>query len=89
MMVMVMKVTKRDDQVLQLEKEEREKQNQVLIKAQVSNRFFYTQDTIEGVSVFRIDSRTIKRENLWLSGYRVPLSEVIIVYALGHSVLTY
>jgi hypothetical protein len=39
-MVMVMKVTKRDDQVLQLEKEEREKQNQVLIKAQVSNRVF-------------------------------------------------
>jgi hypothetical protein len=50
---------------------------------------FDTQDTIEGVSVFRINSRTIKRENLWLSDYRVPLGEVIIVYALGPSVLTY
>ena len=29
---------------------------------------FDTEDTIEVVSVFRIDSRTIKRENLWLSG---------------------
>jgi hypothetical protein len=35
------------------------------------------------VSVFRIDSCTIKRGNLWLSGYRVPLGEVIIAYALG------
>ena len=33
------------------------------------NRFcFGTQDTIESVSVFRIDSRTIKRGNLWLNG---------------------
>ena len=49
---------------------------------------FGTQDTIEGVSVFRIDSRTIKRGNLWLSGYRVALGEVIHAYALGPSVLT-
>ena len=44
---------------------------------------FGTQDTIEGVSVFRIDSRTIKRGNLWLSGYRVPLGDMILAYALG------
>ena len=45
--------------------------------------YFGTQDTIEAVSVFRIDSRTIKRENLWLSGYPVPLGEMILAYALG------
>ena len=39
-MVMVMVVTKRDDQVLQLGKEEKNK-NQVLIKAKVSNRFLF------------------------------------------------
>ena len=50
---------------------------------------FDAQDTIEGVSVFRIDSHTIKRENLRLNGYRVPLGEVIIAYALGPSMLTY
>jgi hypothetical protein len=62
----------------------------VLIKAKVSNKFFCfgTQDTIEGVSVFRIDSHTIKRGNLWLSGYQVPLGEVILAYASGPSVLT-
>ena len=49
---------------------------------------FGTQDTIKGLSVFRIDSRTIKRENPWLSGYRVPLGVVIIAYALGPSALT-
>ena len=38
---------------------------------------FGTQDTIEGVS----DSRTIKMENLWLNGYRVPLGEVFHAYA--------
>ena len=43
---------------------------------------FGTQDIIEGVSVFRIDSRTIKRGNLWLSGYRVPLGAyMILAYA--------
>jgi hypothetical protein len=41
-MVTVMEVTKRDDQVLQLRKEEREKQkNQVLIKAKVSHSFLF------------------------------------------------
>ena len=50
---------------------------------------FGTQDTIEGVSAFRIDSRTIKREKSWLSGYRVPLGKVIHAYALGPSVLTF
>ena len=49
---------------------------------------FGDQDTIESVITFRIDSRTIKKGNLWLSGYRVPLGEVIHAYALGPCVLT-
>ena len=65
-----------------LEKKKEKNKNQVLIKSKISNSFcFGTQDTIEGVSVFRIDSCTIKRENLWLSGYRVPLGEAIHAYA--------
>ena len=75
--------TKSDDQVLQLEKKEREKQKTRLIKAKVSNRFlFWYLRHLEGVTVFRIDSRTIKRGNHWLSGYRVPLGEVAIAYAV-------
>jgi hypothetical protein len=63
MMVMVTIVTKSDDQVLRLEK-----------KTSVDQGYqigfcFGTQDTIEGVSAIRIDSYTIKRRNLWLSGY--------------------
>jgi hypothetical protein len=54
----------------------------VLIKAKVSSRFlFWHSRHQEGVSVFRIDSRTIKRENLWLSDYRVPLRDMILAYA--------
>ena len=49
---------------------------------------FSTQDTIEGVSMLKIDSRTMKRRKSWLSGYQMPLGEVIIAYALGPSVLT-
>jgi hypothetical protein len=41
MMVMVMEVARLEDQVLQLGKEEREKQKQVLIKTKVSNRFLF------------------------------------------------
>jgi hypothetical protein len=41
MMVLVMVVTKRDDQVLQLEKKKEKNKNQVLIKAKVSNRFLF------------------------------------------------
>ena len=67
-----------------LEKKKEKNKNQVLINANVSNSFcFGTQDTIDGVSVFMIDSRTIKMKNLWLSGYRVPLGEMILTYALG------
>jgi len=51
---------------LQLGKEEREK---CCSRQRYQIGFcFGTQDTIEGVSVFRIDSHTIKRENLWLNG---------------------
>ena len=74
----------RDDQVLQLEKEEREKQKLRRSRQRYKIGFcFGTQDTIEGVSVFRISSHTIKRGNLWLSGYRVPLGDMILAYALG------
>jgi hypothetical protein len=31
--------------------------------------------------MFRIDRHTIKRGNLWLSGYRVPLGEIAMAYA--------
>jgi len=53
------------------------------IKAKVllSVLVFGDQDTIEGVITFRIDSRTIKRENLWLSGYKVPLGVIAHVHA--------
>jgi hypothetical protein len=70
--------------VLQLEKEEREKQKPRRSRKMYQIGFcFGTQDTIEGVSVFRIDSGTIKRENLWLSSYRVPLGDMILANALG------
>ena len=85
-MVMVMMVTKLEDQVLPLGKEERQKQKQKPRRSRQRYQIcfcFGTQDNIEGVSVFRIDSRTIKRRNLWLSGYRVPLGEMILAYALG------
>jgi hypothetical protein len=46
-------------------KEEREKQNRLRAKVYLIGPFcFATQDIIEGVSGFRIDSRTIKRGNL-------------------------
>ena len=74
----------RDDQVLQFGKEEREKQNPRRSRQSYQiGLCFGTQDTIEGVSVFSIDSRTIKRKNLWLSGYRVTLGDMILAYALG------
>ena len=44
---------------------------------------FGTQDAIEDVSVFRINSHTIKKGNLWLRGYQVPLGYMILAYALG------
>jgi hypothetical protein len=62
---MVMEVTKSEDQLLQLRKEEREKIKSLEIKARVLIGFyFFTQDTIEGVSGFMIDSHTIKRGDL-------------------------
>jgi ribosome modulation factor len=64
---------------LQLGNEEREKQKPRRSRQRYQRGFhFGTQDTIEGVSAFRIDSRTMKRENLWLSGYRVPLGDMIL-----------
>jgi hypothetical protein len=47
---------------------------------------FSDQDTIESVITFRIDSRTIKRENLWLSGYQVPLGDIVLTYAFRNLV---
>ena len=64
-MVMVMVVAKAEDQVLQHGKEEREKQKPRRSRQRYQIGFcFGSQDTIEGVSVFRIDSHTIKRGNL-------------------------
>ena len=55
---------------LKLGKEEREKQKPKRSRQRYQiGIYFGTQDNIEGVSVFRIDSRTIKRRNLCLSGY--------------------
>jgi hypothetical protein len=66
-MVMVMVMAKREDQVLQLRKEERKKQKRAQDKSKMIGPFcFATQDTIEGVSEFRIDSRTMKRRKSWL-----------------------
>jgi hypothetical protein len=48
--------------------------------------FFGDQDNIESMITFRIDSRTIKRENLWLSGYRVPLGNIVLAYAFRNPV---
>ena len=65
---------KRDDQVVQLGKEEREKQKPRRSRQRYQIGFcFGDQDTIESVIMFRIDSHTIKRGNLWLNGYLVPL----------------
>ena len=47
---------------------------------------FGDQDTIESVITFRIDSHTIKRGNLWLSGYRVPLGDIVLAYAFRNLV---
>jgi hypothetical protein len=55
------------DQVLQIEKEEREKQKLRRARQRYQICFcFSTQDTIEGVSLLRIDSRTMKRGKSWL-----------------------
>ena len=73
---------KRDDQVLHLGKEEREKPKPRRSRQRCLIGFcFGSQDIIEGVSAFRIDSRTIKRGNIWLSGYRMPLGDMILAYA--------
>ena len=67
--------------MLNLERRKRKIKTE-MIKAKVSNRFlFWHSKHQEGVSVLRIDSRTIKRENLWLSGYRVPLGDMTLAYA--------
>jgi len=69
---------------LQLGKEEREKQKPRRSRQRYQIGFcFDTQDTIESVTMFRIDSHTIKRGIICLSGYRMPLSDMILVYALG------
>jgi hypothetical protein len=47
---------------------------------------FSDQDTIESVITFMIDSRTIKRENIWLNCYRVPLGDIVLAYAFRNLV---
>ena len=57
-----------EDQVLKFGKEERKKQNGLKTKVYLIGPFcFATQDTIEGVSGVRIDSRTIKRGDLMVN----------------------
>ena len=64
-------------------KQEREKQKPRRSRRRYKIHFcFDDQNTIESVITFSIDSRTIKRENLWLSDYRVPLGDMILAYAL-------
>jgi len=72
----------------QLGKEEREKQNPLEIKGISKGFGFGDQDTIEGVIMFRIDSRTIKRGVLRLSGYRVPVGVIVHEMHLEPSELT-
>ena len=86
MMVMVMVKTKLEDQVLQLGKEEREKQKPRRRQMYKIGFCFGDQGTIESVITFRIDSHTIKRRNLWLNGYRVPLGVMILAYAFRNLV---
>ena len=72
---------------LQFGKEEREKQKPRRSRQRYKIDFcFGNQDTIVSVITFRIDSRTIKRGNLWLSGYRVPLGDMILAYAFRNLV---
>ena len=47
---------------------------------------FGDQDTIESVITFRIDRRTIKKRNLWLSGYQVPLGDIVLAYTFRNLV---
>ena len=73
-----------DAQVLNLEK--KKEKNKTLWRTRQRYKIcfcFGDKDTIESVITFRIDSCTIKRGNLWLSGYRVPLGDIIHAYALG------
>ena len=82
MMVMVMVVTKTSRSSAPTWKRRKKKTKTRLIKAKVSNRFlFWHSRHHRGWSVFRIDSRTIKKGNLWLSGYRVLLGDMILAYA--------
>ena len=68
-MVMVLLETKLEDHVLQLRKEEREKQKPRRSRQMYQISFYFgEQDTIESMITFRIDSHTIKRGNLWLNG---------------------
>jgi len=64
-------------------KRRKREKNPMETKAKVLLRVFgfCDQDTIEGVITFRIDSRTIKRGILWLSGYQVSLGVIIHVHA--------
>ena len=65
-----------------MEKKKEKNKNQVLSRQRYQKGFcFGDQDTIESVITFMIDSRTIERGNLWLSGYRVPLGDMILAYA--------
>jgi hypothetical protein len=76
-----------DDQVLNLEKKkEKNKTLWISMQRYIIGFIFGDQDTIESVITFRIGSRTIKRGNIWLSSYRVPLGDMILAYAFRNLV---
>ena len=70
-----------DHKMINLEKKKEKKPNGDQGKGIAQGLSFGDLDTIEGVITFRIDSRTIKREVLWLSGYLVPLGVIVHVHA--------
>ena len=73
--------------VLQLGKEEREKQKWAQGKGIMIGVIFGLHSRHHrGCEWFRMDSRTIKIKNLWLSGYRLPLGDMILTYAFRNLV---
>jgi hypothetical protein len=76
------------DQAQLRKKKEKNKTKEIKAKSQIYkiDFIFGDQDTIESVIMFIINNRTIKRGNLWLSGYRVPLGDMTFAYAFRNLV---
>ena len=72
--------------MLQLEKEEREKQNELKAKVFFNRAILFCHSRhLVGLSGFRIDNRTIKRGSFNYNGYLVPLSMFLICKYLALS----